>query len=123
LASTITALALSGGFVEAIDNEVRVLADVAELRDGIDADRARRSRSRAKERIESRDPEIDYDRARRALDRAEARLSVTSDPRTLIGSLPRTRTPTMTLRVASVHLPTKLARLQKAASRARYAGA
>ena len=72
------ALALSGGFVEVIDNQVRVLADVAEVSGGIDVERARRAAARAAERIESRDPEVDYARARAALDRAETRISAAS---------------------------------------------
>lgn len=72
------AFAVSGGFVEVIDNQVRVLADVAELAGTIDAERARRAEARAKERIDSRAPEVDYDRARSSLDRAETRLSVVS---------------------------------------------
>ncbi len=72
------ALALAGGFVEVIDHQVRVLADVAELSAGIDVERARRALSRAGERIESRDPSTDYARARSALDRAETRIFVVS---------------------------------------------
>lgn len=71
-------LALSGGFVEVIDNQVRILADVAELSAGIDVERARRALSRAEGRIESRDPAVDYARARHALERAETRISVAS---------------------------------------------
>jgi len=71
-------LALSGGFVEVIDNQVRVLADVAELSAGIDLERARLAASRAAERIESRDPAVDYARARASLERAETRISVAS---------------------------------------------
>jgi F-type H+-transporting ATPase subunit epsilon len=75
---TTRSLSLAGGFVEVIDNQVRVLADVAELASSIDVERARRARARAAERIESRDPDVDYDRARQALQRAETRLSVAS---------------------------------------------
>lgn len=69
-------LSLSGGFVEVLDNAVRVLADVAETPSLIDVDRASRARSRAVDRIAAGTNATDYVRAQSALDRADARLKV-----------------------------------------------
>ena len=69
-------LAIFQGFVEVLDNAVRVLADVAENPEDIDAVRAAKARSRAEERIAGGDNDTDYDRAQAAIDRAATRLQV-----------------------------------------------
>jgi len=63
--------AVHGGFVEVRDNKVSILSDVAELPDQVDADRARRAKEQAEQRLrEGDDPEADA-ALRRALVRLE----------------------------------------------------
>lgn len=72
-------LAISGGFVEVLNDQVRVLATVAESGADIDAARAKEAYRRAQARLRGEgageDP-VDYDRALRAAHRASARLEV-----------------------------------------------
>jgi len=68
--------ACTTGFVEISDNVVNVMTEACEAAGDIDADRARAALQRAKERLQSADPEIDKDRAQQARERAEARLKV-----------------------------------------------
>lgn len=68
--------ATSGGFVEAKDNQVTVLADTAERRDEIDVDRARAAKERALKRLREREEAVDIARAQAALARALNRLRV-----------------------------------------------
>jgi F-type H+-transporting ATPase subunit epsilon len=70
-------MAVSSGFMEAKNNRVIILADAAELAEEIDADRARRAKERAEERLRSKAAEIDLVRAEAALLRALARLRAT----------------------------------------------
>ncbi|MBO8157982.1 F0F1 ATP synthase subunit epsilon [Thermosyntropha sp.] len=67
-------VAISGGFMEVIYNEARVLAETAELGNEIDVLRAQEALKRAKRRLEQRDENIDFVRAQKALQRAIARL-------------------------------------------------
>jgi F-type H+-transporting ATPase subunit epsilon len=67
-------VAVHGGFVEVSDNNVTMLADVAELPDDIDLDRARRAQTEAERRAAAGD---DPD-AEAALRRAQVRLEVSS---------------------------------------------
>lgn len=71
--------AVTGGFVEMVDNKLTLLAEAAEPVEEIDVTRAEEAKERALERIESDDPEIDKDRARAALKRAENRLKLAAD--------------------------------------------
>lgn len=68
-------LAVHGGFVEVRNNQVTLLADVAELADEIDVDRARRARETAEQRLSAAGAEGDPE-AEAALRRAEVRLEV-----------------------------------------------
>lgn len=73
-------LATGEGFLEVVDNKVRVLVDTAERAEQIDVGRAQAAKKRAEERLaKSRagDKEIDYVRADAAVRRAIARLRVT----------------------------------------------
>jgi F-type H+-transporting ATPase subunit epsilon len=72
------ALAVTTGFAEVFKNKVSILVDAAERASEIDADRARRSMERAKERLsrDRSDREIDFTRAEAALRRAVTRLRV-----------------------------------------------
>lgn len=71
--------AVSGGFVEVVDNKLTLLAEAAEHIEEIDVDRAEAARERALRRLRSEDEHIDKERARRALKRAENRLHLAVD--------------------------------------------
>lgn len=70
---------VGGGFVEVRDNHVRVLVDVIEKTAEIDVERAKKSLSRAQDRMSGKQTGVDYDRAGAALRRAEARLEAASN--------------------------------------------
>jgi len=70
------ALFVNGGFVEVLPNKVTVLAESAERRSKIEADRARAAKARAEKRLADRSAEIDVIRAEAALRRAIHRLSL-----------------------------------------------
>jgi len=74
LNSSIKRAAVTGGFVEVIENSVIVLADTAVLSEDVDVARAAEARERAKKRLASRTNEIDVRRAEFALRRATARI-------------------------------------------------
>ena len=67
-------MAVSGGWVEVLDDHVRVVADKAEKADEIDAARAEESRKRALDRLSHPAADLDVARALYALKRAQARL-------------------------------------------------
>jgi len=67
-------MALSGGFVEVLDNVVRVLVETAEHADHIDIARAKAAKERAERRLAQRDETTNHVRAEAALKRAIARL-------------------------------------------------
>lgn len=67
-------MALSGGFVEVIDNVARVLAETAENGEHIDVLRAKAAKERAERRLQAREDNLNLARAEMALKRAIARL-------------------------------------------------
>lgn len=67
-------IALSGGFMEVIYNEVRVLAETAEHGSEIDILRAKAARERAEKRLQLQDDNINRSRAEAAMRRAINRL-------------------------------------------------
>jgi F-type H+-transporting ATPase subunit epsilon len=68
---------VSGGFAEALPDKVTVLAESAERRKDIDAERAKAALERAQERLDrQRDEDINFERARAALERALHRLKL-----------------------------------------------
>ena len=71
-------MAVSGGWVEVLDDHVRVVADKAEKADEIDAARAEESRKRALDRLSHPAEDLDVARALYALKRAQARLDAVS---------------------------------------------
>jgi len=70
-------MALFGGYMEVRDDQVSVLADIAEKATEIDRPRAEAARERAEQRLRDfHGQEIDFERARAALMRAMIRLQV-----------------------------------------------
>jgi F-type H+-transporting ATPase subunit epsilon len=71
-------LSVTAGFAEVFKNRVSILVDAAESAGEIDAERARKSMERAKERLshDRSDKDIDFARAEAALRRAVSRLKV-----------------------------------------------
>lgn len=67
-------IAVSGGFMEVIYNEARVLAETAERGSEIDVLRAKSSQERAEKRLSQKDENLNYTRAQMSLQRAMARL-------------------------------------------------
>ncbi|WP_029460478.1 F0F1 ATP synthase subunit epsilon [Solidesulfovibrio alcoholivorans] len=68
---------VSGGFADVTRDKVLILAEVAELPEEIDVDRARKARERALARILAmHKEEVDYARAKAALERAVTRIKV-----------------------------------------------
>jgi len=74
LNNSIKRAALTGGFVEVIENSVIVLADTAVLSENVDVARAIEARERAKKRLAARNDEMDVRRAELSLRRATARI-------------------------------------------------
>ncbi len=72
--------AISGGFLEVLNNHVSVLAETAEDAENIDVARAKAAKERAAEKIEFKKADTDFDRARLSLIRAINRLKI-SDKR------------------------------------------
>lgn len=71
--------AVTGGFVEMVDNKLTLLAEAAEPVEEIDVERAEKAKQRARERLDSDDAEIDRERAEKALERAENRIKLSAD--------------------------------------------
>jgi F-type H+-transporting ATPase subunit epsilon len=68
--------AISGGFLEVLNNQVSVLAETAEVSTEIDTTRAEAARKRAEERMKSSEFDVDLDRAQLALYRSLNRLKI-----------------------------------------------
>jgi len=71
-------LAVSGGILEVLPEQVTVLAESAETPADIDVARAQAARERAEKRLRSADADTDIQRAIIALERALIRLQVAS---------------------------------------------
>ena len=68
--------AVSGGFIEVRPDKITILAPSAELASSIDAARAQEAKTRAEQRIQSKQDSIDFNRAELALKRAINRIKV-----------------------------------------------
>jgi F-type H+-transporting ATPase subunit epsilon len=71
-------LAISGGLLEVLPEQITVLAETAERPEEIDVARAQSAKERAEARLKSPDPEVDLNRVTIALQRALIRLQVAS---------------------------------------------
>ena len=68
--------AVSGGFVEVLQNSVTMLAETCEPAEGINLERAKAALQRARDRLQSSGPETDIIRAQLAMQRALNRIKV-----------------------------------------------
>ena len=71
-----TFLAVTGGFLEVMENKVSILADAAERSEDIDEERAQAAVKSAQERIAMRSADLDLEQAMAQLRRATVRLTV-----------------------------------------------
>lgn len=69
-------IAVNGGFMEVRKDKVVILAESAELPEQIDVDRANEAKTRAEQRMSSKQDQVDFKRAELALQRAVNRINV-----------------------------------------------
>lgn len=75
-------VAIAGGFVEVLPDQVTVLAQIAERAGEIDVPRAEAAKKRAEERLARTQADLDFERARVALMKSLIRLQVAARART-----------------------------------------
>ena len=68
--------ALHSGFVQILQDEVTILAEIAEWPDEIDVNRANEAKIRAERRLETQDPNININRAEISLKKSLVRIEV-----------------------------------------------
>ena len=71
-----TVLAVTGGFMEVLNNRVTILADTAEMENASDRERAEGRPERAKHWVEDRPENVDLTRALQAFQRAQVRVGL-----------------------------------------------
>ena len=84
-----TYLAVTGGFLEVMANQVTILADACERSDEIDEERARIAMEQAQEQLARRSADLDLGQATVAIRRAESRLRVARRRRSRGGPPPQ----------------------------------
>ena len=68
--------AVSGGYIEVLNNHARLLAETAEEASEIDVARAQAAKDRAEKRLDAQSADTDFDRAKIALFRAINRINI-----------------------------------------------
>ena len=71
-----TYLAVTGGFMEVLANQVSILADACERSEEIDETRAQEAMRRAQDRVDNQQSEMDLQQAMASLRRAQVRLDL-----------------------------------------------
>ena len=71
-----TLMAMTNGVLRMVDNKVTVIVDTVEKPEEIDANRARRAKARAEERLRQKQSIHEYYKNQAALSRAMARLKL-----------------------------------------------
>ena len=74
-------IAVSGGFLEVLQNVVTILADTDERAEDIDFERAEAAMKRAQDKVDSSDSDMDLEKAIQALKRSQARVYVSKRKR------------------------------------------
>lgn len=69
-------IALAGGFMEVLNDQVTILADAAERADEIDLQRADEAIQRARQRIASHAADVDIERALASMRRGQTRVRI-----------------------------------------------
>lgn len=67
---------VSGGFVHVTKDEVTVITDAIETKEGIDLERAQKAKERAEKRLRNKNSNLDVMRAELALKRALTRIKI-----------------------------------------------
>jgi F-type H+-transporting ATPase subunit epsilon len=83
-----TDIALSGGFLEIMNDKITILADTAERSDEIDAARAEEARRHAQALLRERQADVNIAEVLASLERAQARIRVAERMRRRPGSRP-----------------------------------
>lgn len=68
--------ALHSGFIEVLQEEITILAEIAEWPEEIDVNRAKEAKVRAERRLQMQDPNININRAEIALQKSLVRIEV-----------------------------------------------